>query len=294
MEVHPLLHQLDSLLSQEVRRPGVGGQGAGISPGMRDGSAHVLRCLKVWYDLPSDVFHTALSNIDTFLAKMKVGTIIKTRSRFLRMWTFYSAVHETGEFFSVPGRFNSQKKLFFPIKVQCFVRLQMFRNLWPTCKLNYFILCTTPPYSTQTNQNFYANSHILCSLLLSRKTCMWSIKVWTLLYWHASNYVEKKVVEPFIDLAYLVCDWSSLKSTNISRVLNKRMYFDCVLFWTLSKLIVSCLQMNIQFPLCDGHNPFMFGKMRKWKSFQILAGLSVSKMGQRVWNGLYEIELRPQ
>ena len=70
MEVHPLLHQLDSLLAAEVRRAGAGG--AGISPGMRDGSAHVLRCLKVWYDLPSDVFHTALSNIDTFLAKMKV------------------------------------------------------------------------------------------------------------------------------------------------------------------------------------------------------------------------------
>ena len=31
---------------------------------MRDGSAHVLRCLKVWYDLPSDVFHTALANIE--------------------------------------------------------------------------------------------------------------------------------------------------------------------------------------------------------------------------------------
>lgn len=31
----------------------------------------MLRCLKVWYDLPSDVFHTALANIDTFLAKMK-------------------------------------------------------------------------------------------------------------------------------------------------------------------------------------------------------------------------------
>jgi len=44
---------------------------SGISPGMRDGSAHVLRCLKVWYDLPSDVFHTAVANIDTFLAKMK-------------------------------------------------------------------------------------------------------------------------------------------------------------------------------------------------------------------------------
>ena len=42
---------------------------------MRDGSAHVLRCLKVWYDLPSDVFHTALANIDTFLAKMKVNSL---------------------------------------------------------------------------------------------------------------------------------------------------------------------------------------------------------------------------
>ena len=42
---------------------------------MRDGSAHVLRCLKVWYDLPSDVFHTALANIDTFLAKMKVKNL---------------------------------------------------------------------------------------------------------------------------------------------------------------------------------------------------------------------------
>ena len=75
MEVHPLLGQLDSLLNGEEI---VGGRGpssppsSGISPGMRDGSAHVLRCLKVWYDLPSDVFHTAVANIDTFLAKMKV------------------------------------------------------------------------------------------------------------------------------------------------------------------------------------------------------------------------------
>lgn len=75
MEVHPLLHQLDSLLAgQEVRGRLSPGAGGGISPGMRDGSSHVLRCLKVWYDLPSDVFHTAVSNIDTFLAKMKVNT----------------------------------------------------------------------------------------------------------------------------------------------------------------------------------------------------------------------------
>lgn len=72
MEVHPLLGQLDCLLAGEEQRGGSQvPSSSGISPGMRDGSAHVLRCLKVWYDLPSDVFHTAVSNIDTFLAKMK-------------------------------------------------------------------------------------------------------------------------------------------------------------------------------------------------------------------------------
>ena len=49
MEVHPLLHQLDSLLAgEEVRGRLSPGAGGGISPGMRDGSSHVLRCLKVW------------------------------------------------------------------------------------------------------------------------------------------------------------------------------------------------------------------------------------------------------
>lgn len=42
-----------------------------ITSGMRDGSAHVLRCLKVWYDLPSDVFFSAVSSMDRFLTKMK-------------------------------------------------------------------------------------------------------------------------------------------------------------------------------------------------------------------------------
>jgi hypothetical protein len=46
-----------------------------ITSGMRDGSAHVLRCLKVWYDLPSEVFFTAVSSIDRFLAKMKVNLL---------------------------------------------------------------------------------------------------------------------------------------------------------------------------------------------------------------------------
>jgi cyclin G2 len=89
-DVHPFLRQLDQALELEVKYRGavqpssknvldqqncsVTGSTAGatITSGMRDGSAHVLRCLKVWYDLPSDVFFGAVSSIDRFLAKMKV------------------------------------------------------------------------------------------------------------------------------------------------------------------------------------------------------------------------------
>jgi cyclin G2 len=71
------LKQLEQALELEVKyrvpvndNPG-GEMSGGITSGMRDGSAHVLRCLKVWYDLPSDVFFNAISSIDRFLAKMK-------------------------------------------------------------------------------------------------------------------------------------------------------------------------------------------------------------------------------
>lgn len=40
--------------------------------GARDGAAHVLRCLKVWYDLPSDVLFVATNLVDRFLTKMRV------------------------------------------------------------------------------------------------------------------------------------------------------------------------------------------------------------------------------
>lgn len=43
-----------------------------VTFGMRDGSAHILRCLKVWYDLPSDVLFCAINFLDRFLTKMKV------------------------------------------------------------------------------------------------------------------------------------------------------------------------------------------------------------------------------
>lgn len=44
-----------------------------ITVGVRDGSAHVLRCLKVWYDLPGDVFFVAINLIDRFLTRMRVS-----------------------------------------------------------------------------------------------------------------------------------------------------------------------------------------------------------------------------
>lgn len=76
-DVHPYLRQLEQALELEAKyRVPIGDNPAGemsggITSGMRDGSAHVLRCLKVWYDLPSDVFFNAISSIDRFLAKMK-------------------------------------------------------------------------------------------------------------------------------------------------------------------------------------------------------------------------------
>lgn len=39
----------------------------------RDGAVHILRCLKVWFDLPSVVFLTSVNVLDRFLSKMKVS-----------------------------------------------------------------------------------------------------------------------------------------------------------------------------------------------------------------------------
>ena len=86
-DVQPFLRQLDECIEMEAKyRGSVQPSSAQVSPvspgivesatitsGMRDGSAHVLRCLKVWYDLPSDVFFNAISSIDRFLSKMKVS-----------------------------------------------------------------------------------------------------------------------------------------------------------------------------------------------------------------------------
>uniref|UniRef100_A0A1B0GKW4 Cyclin N-terminal domain-containing protein n=1 Tax=Lutzomyia longipalpis TaxID=7200 RepID=A0A1B0GKW4_LUTLO len=42
-----------------------------ITVGARDGAAHVLRCLKMWYDLPPDVLFAAINLVDRFLARMR-------------------------------------------------------------------------------------------------------------------------------------------------------------------------------------------------------------------------------
>lgn len=39
----------------------------------RNRSINVLRCLKMWYDLSSDVFIVAVNIVDRFLSKMKVN-----------------------------------------------------------------------------------------------------------------------------------------------------------------------------------------------------------------------------
>ncbi|XP_046440621.1 cyclin G-like [Daphnia pulex] len=47
------------------------GESGEITCAMRDGAAHVLRCLKVWYDLPSAVLLDALNMMDRFMSRMK-------------------------------------------------------------------------------------------------------------------------------------------------------------------------------------------------------------------------------
>ncbi|KAF6205791.1 hypothetical protein GE061_019965 [Apolygus lucorum] len=74
----PSLAQLEEALSLEpkylpvLQLPSHSPDGQEVTVGVRDGTAHVLRCLKVWYDLPSDVLCVAANVMDRFLTKMKV------------------------------------------------------------------------------------------------------------------------------------------------------------------------------------------------------------------------------
>lgn len=53
----------------------------------------MLRCLKVWYELPSDVLHTAINLVDRFLTKMKVKP---KHIACISVGSFYLAVTQLG------------------------------------------------------------------------------------------------------------------------------------------------------------------------------------------------------
>lgn len=75
---HPdaLLQRLSEYLALELKfKPNlqlpVCSTGGEVTVGIRDGTAHVLRCLKVWYDMPPEVLFVAVNLVDRFLSKMK-------------------------------------------------------------------------------------------------------------------------------------------------------------------------------------------------------------------------------
>ncbi|KAL0275491.1 UNVERIFIED_CONTAM: hypothetical protein PYX00_003322 [Menopon gallinae] len=78
-ELLPLMRKLEECLTLEpkfqphLELPESSNDTSEITAGIRDGSAHVLRCLKVWYDLPSDVLFVAINLMDRFLTRMKVS-----------------------------------------------------------------------------------------------------------------------------------------------------------------------------------------------------------------------------
>lgn len=66
-----------------------------VTAGARDGSINVLRCLKMWYDLSSDVFLISVNIIDRFLTKMKVCILLftfifNTAFLVLIIWNYYN------------------------------------------------------------------------------------------------------------------------------------------------------------------------------------------------------------
>lgn len=74
--LQPLLNQLTEYLALELKfKPNLQlpacSPGGDVTVGIRDGTAHVLRCLKVWYDMPSEVLFIAINLVDRFLTKMK-------------------------------------------------------------------------------------------------------------------------------------------------------------------------------------------------------------------------------
>jgi len=66
------LRRLNSRTCKVISVPFGQGDSNEVTLGIRDGSAHILRCLKVWYDLPTDALCISINIMDRFLTKMKV------------------------------------------------------------------------------------------------------------------------------------------------------------------------------------------------------------------------------
>ena len=64
-----------------------------MTSGGRDGSAYVLRCLKMWYELPSDVLFTAISLVDRFLDRM---TVKPKHMACMSVASFHLAIKQLG------------------------------------------------------------------------------------------------------------------------------------------------------------------------------------------------------
>lgn len=65
----------------------------------RDGAIHVLRFLRIWFDLPHSVFFSAVTYLDLFLARMKVSAlfcIFHFQFECVYVWKLFSF-----EFFSL-------------------------------------------------------------------------------------------------------------------------------------------------------------------------------------------------
>lgn len=64
-----------------------------VTAGGRDGSAYILRCLKMWYELPSDVLFSAMSLVDRFLDRM---TVKPKHMACLSVASFHLAIKQLG------------------------------------------------------------------------------------------------------------------------------------------------------------------------------------------------------
>lgn len=92
-------------------------QNGEVTVGARDGAAHVLRCLKVWYDLPSDVLVVAVNLVDRFLAKMRVKpkhmACISVGSFLLAVRQLKMEFNDTDDLVAISQVRSIQNHLFF-------------------------------------------------------------------------------------------------------------------------------------------------------------------------------------